>query len=56
MLALFYAPAKQPKILLCHKLYKNRNLITLFLFPLHTQPCVPESNVCFITGSRTNAC
>ena len=55
-LALFYALAKQPKTLIHHKLYENRNFVTLFLFPLHTQPCVAESNACFITGSRINKC
>ena len=53
---MFYALAKPPETLIHHKLYENRNVITLFLFPGHTQPCVPESNVFFITGSRKNTC
>lgn len=51
-LALFYAPAKQPKTFIHHKLYENRNVITLFLFPLRAQPRVPESNVCFIYNRK----
>ena len=55
-LAMFYALAKLPKTLIHHKLYENRNVITLFMFPRHTQLCVPESNICFIIGSRKNTC